>query len=101
VRLGQVIGRVVLNQKDPAFVGDRWLVVSPLSKGQMHTGEMLPLSDSPSVVVYDDLGAGVNDVIGYIEGAEATAPFKKPTPIDSYNAAIIDTINYKGSSIKL
>jgi hypothetical protein len=33
-------------------------------------------------------------VIGFTEGAEATAPFDQPTPVDAFNAAIIDQIFY-------
>jgi microcompartment protein CcmK/EutM len=44
--------------------------------------------------VYDDLGAGVGDIIGYVEGAEAAAPFKNPTPVDAINTAIIDRVFY-------
>jgi hypothetical protein len=33
-------------------------------------------------------------VIAFTEGAEATAPFENPTPVDAFNAAIIDQIFY-------
>ena len=52
------------------------------------------MSKDPSLVVYDDLGGGVGQTIGFIEGAEATAPFDEPTPIDAINAALIDEIFY-------
>ena len=45
------------------------------------------VSKDPSPVVYDDLGAGVGQTIGYVEGREATAPFDEPTAIDAINAA--------------
>jgi microcompartment protein CcmK/EutM len=47
------------------------------------------------VVVYDSIGGGRGDTIGFIEGAEATAPFDQPTPIDAINAALIDNIFYQ------
>jgi len=34
-------------------------------------------------------------VIGFTEGAEATAPFENPTPVDAYSACIIDTFFYE------
>jgi len=43
---------------------------------------------------YDNLGAGIGHVIGFTEGAEATAPFDNPTPVDAFNAAIVDEIFY-------
>ena len=33
------------------------------------------MGKDPSLVVYDDLGGGVGEVIGYEEGAEAAQPF--------------------------
>ena len=44
----------------------------------------------PSLVVYDAIGGGVGDVIGYEEGAEAAQPFPGPTPVDAINAALVD-----------
>ena len=102
MRLGQVIGRVTLSQQDPAFNGARFLLVQPLSREQFASPELsrgaaaplVPLAKGNSVVVYDNLGAGVGHIIGFTEGAEATAPFKDPTPIDAFSAAIVDAIHY-------
>jgi ethanolamine utilization protein EutN len=54
-----------------------------------------PLAPGSSLVMYDQLGAGVGHVVGFTEGAEATAPFPEPTPVDAYCAAIIDQIFYQ------
>lgn len=95
MRLGRVIGRVTLSRQDPAFRGARWMIVSPMARPQLsQPGEEL-ISKAASVVVYDDLGASRGDIIGFVEGAEATAPFDRPTPIDAYNAAIIENLNYQ------
>ena len=95
MKLGHVIGKVTLSQQDPAYKGGRFLLVQPLSRPQLAGAPMLPLSTGNSLVVYDNLGAGEGDVIGYVEGAEATAPFPQPTPVDAFNAAIIDRILYQ------
>ncbi|MBC2593149.1 ethanolamine utilization protein EutN [Ruficoccus amylovorans] len=95
MRLGRVIGRVTLSRQDPAFRGARWLIVSPMSRPQLSRPDEEIVSASASAVVYDDLGAGRGDIIGFVEGAEATAPFDRPTPIDAYNAAIIENLNYQ------
>lgn len=95
MKLGHVIGKVILSQQDPAYKGGRFLLVQPLDRNQMAGAAMLPLPAGNSLVVYDNLGAGAGDVVGYIEGAEATAPFPQPTPVDAFNAAIIDTILYQ------
>ena len=55
---------------------------------------MVPLAKGNSLVVYDNLGADLGHTIGFTEGAEATAPFENPTPVDAFNAAIIDEIFY-------
>ncbi len=98
MRLGRVIGRVTLSRQDPAFRGARWLVVSPMSRPQLSKLDDELVSESPSCVVYDDLGATLGDIIGFVEGAEATAPFENPTPIDAYNAAIVQNVNYQPAS---
>lgn len=101
MRFGRVIGRTVLSQQDPAFKGGRFLVVSPMGRKELALGiedESQPVSQVPSVIVYDNMGAGIGDVIGFVEGAEATAPFENPIPIDSFNAAIFSRINYQPPS---
>lgn len=94
MRLGHVIGRVTLSKQDPAFKGARFLLVQPFAKEQFRGAAMTPLAKSLSLVVYDNLGAGLGNVIGFTEGAEATAPFDDPTPVDAFNAAIVDEIFY-------
>ncbi|MFZ9747717.1 MAG: EutN/CcmL family microcompartment protein [Opitutaceae bacterium] len=95
MRLGHVIGRVTLSQQDPAYRGGRFLLVQPFGRDQFRGAGMTPLAAGSSLVVYDQLGAGVGHVIGFTEGAEATAPFPAPTPVDAYCAAIVDEIFYQ------
>jgi ethanolamine utilization protein EutN len=85
---------VTLSQQDPAYRGGRFLLVQPFSKEQFAGAPMLPLAKGSSLVVYDNLGAGVGHVIAFTEGAEATAPFDQPTPVDAFNAALIDQVFY-------
>ena len=94
MRLGHVIGKVTLSQQDPAYKGGRFLLVQPLSREQFAGAAMTPLAPGSSLVVYDNLGAGLGHIIGFTEGAEATAPFPQPTPVDAFNAAIVDRIFY-------
>lgn len=90
MRLGEVIGRVTLSRQDPTFHGGRFLVVLPWRphRDGLASGRSDPQGNS--LVVYDNLGAGVGDVIGYSESGEAAAAFHQPTPVDAYNAAILD-----------
>lgn len=94
MRLGRVVGRVTLNVAVPALTGARWLVVSPYTRDHMQQGEVPPagLSREPTLVVYDDLGAGLGDTIGFVEGREAAMPFSQRTPIDAIDVAIVDHV---------
>ena len=96
MRLGTVIGRVTLSVTIPALEGARWLIVSPFTREHFQRGTETPegLSKDPSLVVYDNLGGGVGQTIGFVEGREAAQPFDQPPPIDAVNAALVDEIFY-------
>lgn len=95
MRLGTVIGTVTLGKTVEGFHGARWLVVSPFTRENFkETSKLPPVSKEPSVVVYDNLGGGIGQTIGFIEGREAAMPFDRPTPIDAIDAALVDEIFY-------
>lgn len=96
MKLGTVIGRVTLSKSVDLLKGGRFLVVSPFNREQFAKGiNAAPsMGTDPSLVVYDDLGGGVGDVIGYEEGAEAAQPFEVSPPIDAINAALVDEMFY-------
>ncbi len=96
MRLGSVIGRVTLSVSVPALTGARYLVVSPFTRDHFQRGSETPagVSREPSLVVYDDLGGGVGQTIGFVEGREAACPFAQPTPVDAINTALVDEIFY-------
>jgi microcompartment protein CcmK/EutM len=100
MKLGTVIGRVTLSQAVPSLEGARWLIVSPFTREHFQRGSEAPagLSQDPSLVVYDAMGGGLGQTIGYVEGREAAQPFDQPTPIDAVNAALVDEIFYKPES---
>ncbi len=94
MRLGTVIGRVTLSVTVPPLTGARWLIVSPFTREHFQRGAQTPsgLSKDPSLVVYDDLGGGVGQTVGFVEGREAACPFEQPTPVDAINAALVDEV---------
>ena len=96
MRLGTVVGRVTLSQTVASLEGARWLIVSPFTRDHFQQGSKSPegLSKDSSLVVYDDLGGGLGQTIGFVEGREAAMPFHEPTPIDAINAALVDEIYY-------
>ena len=96
MKLGTVIGRVTLSKSVDLLKGGRFLVVSPLSREQYAKALTTKpgMGTEPSLVVYDDLGGGVNDIIGYEEGAEAAQPFEVSPPIDAINCVLVDEMFY-------
>ncbi len=96
MKLGTVIGRVTLSRGEKSLTGGRFLIVSPFSREQYAKGldAGAGMGKDPSLVVYDNLGGGVGDVIGYEEGAEASQPMPQPTPIDAINCALVDEMFY-------
>jgi carbon dioxide concentrating mechanism protein CcmL len=96
LKLGTVIGRVTLSRSVEALKGGRFLVISPLSREQYADClDAKPgMGKDPSLVIYDDIGGGVGDVIGYEEGREAAQPFEVYPPIDAINCALVDEMFY-------
>lgn len=91
MRIGKVIGRVVLTQPYETLVGGRFLLVEVQDRFSL-IGR--PRQSKESLVVYDHLGAAEGDTIAFTESREATQPFypEKRVPIDAYNAAILDRV---------
>jgi carbon dioxide concentrating mechanism protein CcmL len=96
MKLGTVIGRVTLSKTVPPLIGARWLIVSPFTREHYQRGPDTPpgMSKDPSLIVYDNLGGGVGQTIGYVEGREAAQPFDGPAPVDAINAALVDEVFY-------
>src|ERR1041384_8573336 len=67
MKLGTVIGRVTLSQTVPALIGARWLIVSPFTREHFQQGTETPpgMSKEPSLVVYDNIGGGVGQTVGF------------------------------------
>lgn len=94
MKLGQVIGRLTLSDQESSYISGRFLLVLPLSREQIGGAPLKPLPKGNSIVVYDNLGAGVEDIVAYVEGREASVTFSEPTPVDAFNCAIIETMDY-------
>lgn len=96
MRIGRVIGTVTLNRRLPELKPGKLLLVealdAPALRGHaQHARRASPMPES--LVVYDELGAGVNQLIALSEGREAAVPFHpQNVPIDAYNAAILDVV---------
>jgi microcompartment protein CcmK/EutM len=93
MRIGKVIGKVTLSRTHPSLQGATFKLVTPIV-----WDNLLGISDeSPEdIAVYDELGAGHGCQIAMSEGREAAMPFYPDVkPIDAYNAAILDTLEFK------
>ncbi len=96
MRIARVIGTVTLNRKLAELKPARLLIAEALDGAALdgladHARRATPMPES--LVVYDDLGAGVGQLIAVSEGGEATMPFRpEKVPIDAYCAAILDWI---------
>ena len=56
--------------------------------GAMQVGDLV-------VVEAGEVVPGDGDIVGIVEGAEATAPFDFPIPIDAITVAIFDSLSYE------
>jgi microcompartment protein CcmK/EutM len=93
MRIGKVIGTVTLSRSHPSLIGGSYRMVVPLSLDNLL--DRAPIDAEP-LVVYDELGTGHDDVIAFSEGGEAAQPFYPATkPIDAYNAALLDAIQFE------
>lgn len=100
MKIGKVIGRVVLGSAVAQYRGGRWLLVAPCGKSDLLKAKAADIPQGgPSLVCYDSLGASTGDWIGYTEGGEATAPFDYPMPIDAYNCCILDAVGMNGRNL--
>ncbi len=98
MKIHQVVGSVTLNRCHPGYVGARLLATLPLENG-VYTGE--PPSHGDMVVVWDDLGAGMNSKIAVSDGAEAAQPFRPELKaVDAYCSAILDALHIDPEAVK-
>ena len=92
MRIADVVGTITLNSIHPCMVGSCFKLVAPLSWDNLAGRWDERLEE---IAVYDELGAGLGSRIAISEGREAAMPFHPEIkPIDAYNAAILDTLNY-------
>src|SRR5437868_13498321 len=83
---GRVVGSVWATIKSPQMVGQRMLVVQPLTPELKNTGKPLICGDST--------GAGAGELVYWVRGKEASFPFlPKEPPIDTTIVGIVDEVH--------
>lgn len=97
MRIARVIGSVTLSHRLDDFPIGRLLVCDALDvDGALHPDEERPRAKplDQSLVVFDELGAGVGSLIAVAEGREAAMPwYPENRPVDAYCVAILDTLD--------
>jgi ethanolamine utilization protein EutN len=90
MRIGEVIGTVTLSRVHPSLAGARWVIAVPYSLKALRQ-DMAP--DGEDLVIFENLGAGIGNQVGFSEGAEAAAPFHPhKKPVDAYCACLLDQV---------
>jgi ethanolamine utilization protein EutN len=90
VRIGEVIGRVVLSRCDREFEAGRFMIVRPFDLDALE-GKAPPTGEI--VVAYDELSASNGMQVGLSEGREAAMPFHpKPVALDVYIGCLLDEV---------
>ncbi|NBC10793.1 MAG: carbon dioxide concentrating mechanism protein CcmL [Planctomycetes bacterium] len=96
MRIARIIGNVTLGSRLDGFPTGRLLLAEALDGGALEALPTQRARQSPmpeSLVIYDELGAGVGQLVGFSEGREAAMPFwPDKCPVDAYCAAILDNI---------
>ena len=83
---GRVVGRVWATVKDNGFVGQRMLVVQPLTPELTPTGRR--------IVVADCTGAGAGELVYWCRGKESSFPFlPQEVPTGTTIVGIVDSIH--------
>ena len=86
--LARVVGCVWATVKNPGLVGQRMLVVQPLTPELQSTGKRL--------VCLDSTGAGAGEMVYYVRGREASFPFlPAEVPADATVVGIVDSVHLK------
>jgi len=83
---GRVVGCVWCTTKNPALLGQRLLVVQPLTPQLEATGKRLVCTDST--------GAGAGELVYWVRGKEASFPFlPAEPPTDTCIVGIVDSVH--------
>jgi microcompartment protein CcmK/EutM len=97
MRIGRVIGNVTCSRRVAQLPAGSLLLVEALDGQALahhdrHAPRLQPMSES--LVVFDQLGAGMGQIIAFSEGGEAAMPFApRRVPVDAYCAAILDSLD--------
>jgi microcompartment protein CcmK/EutM len=91
MQIARVIGDIVATVKDAALVGQKLLVLQPVTPDKAPVGRTL--------VAADATGAGVGEHVFFVRGREASFPFlPAEVPVDACVVGIVDQWDVTGLS---
>ena len=93
MRLGIVLGHVVLSRALPALQGTSLLLVEPVTAANLAARN--GRGGGKTLVVADQLSPATGQMIGVVEGSEAANPYPGPTPVDAYCALIVNDYTFQ------
>src|ERR1700735_1624539 len=86
--LGRVTGCVWATVKDPGLIGQRILIVQPVTPDLRAAGKR--------VLCADCTGAGAGQIVYWLRGKEASFPFlPQEVPVDTAVVGIVDSIHFQ------
>ena len=101
MRIARIIGTVTMNRMVAHLKPGRFLLAETLDHTALsNLGEQTPRSHPmpESLIIFDQLGAGLGHIVAVSEGGEASMPFKpQPVAIDAYCSAILDEVTVTNS----
>jgi microcompartment protein CcmK/EutM len=84
--LGRVVGKVWSTAKHPGLVGQRLLIVQPVTPDLKGSGKR--------IICTDCVGAGAGEIVYWCRGRESSFPFlPADVPTDANIVGIVDTID--------
>jgi len=93
MRIAKGVGKVTLVRQLEELPSGTYLLARPQNRGSLAG---LNEGGEESHVVYDCLSAREGDLIGMVEGREATAPFwPAKVPFNAYSACILERVNFQ------
>lgn len=96
MRIARVIGTVTLSRRLPDLKPGRYVIAEALDGRALEGLESTTRREKAmpeSLVVFDDMGVGVGQLIAVSEGREACMPwYPEKVPVDAYAAAILDSV---------
>jgi microcompartment protein CcmK/EutM len=98
MKLHKIIGNLTLGRSHPCYQNARLLLAEPQEQFILN-GQ--PPTDPELLVIWDDLGAGLNQLVAVSDGAEAAQPFRPELKaVDAYCSAILDEVFLDESAIQ-